>query len=469
MKSKVLGLLLLAAFFIYGEEYLVKYKTNGLRKISKETELTGYFKVNADSSDLANDPNVKCFQKNVQYKINLWPNDKYIITQYGWLQNLNMVDGLWPYVNSTALVRVGVVDTGIDWQHQDLSTNCLRMYGSDTLFYDAYKLNGFDLHFHGTHCAGIIGAIGNNSKGISGVMWKVPLVPIRVLDAQGSGMTSDIIAGLEYGYRHGIKLFNCSWGSDRNDVALEWWIMNHPDVLMVCAAGNSSLNMDQQQQYPAAYPFENVISVGAIVGINTPASYSNYGKMTVDLFAPGTDIISTVPNHNGAKNLTRDEGMSELDKPYYAFCSGTSMATPFVTGACAAILAKNPTMLPFQVKRYLLDKCTKKQSTLKDMCVSEGTLDFTNFNTSSITEIVEKKEETSQTKVWPTVVNPSFNVKTTVNGSTKVTVFDVKGCEVFRDEICGSGEITKSYVLNKASGIYFVKINKFIKRIVLIK
>ncbi|HZT80947.1 MAG TPA: S8 family peptidase, partial [Gemmataceae bacterium] len=168
--------------------------------------------------------------------------------------------------------------------------------------------NPFDDNSHGTHTAGTIAAVGNNSTGVAGVEWTAQLMPLKFLDSTGTGSDAAAAAALNYAVKHGARVTNNSWGggySSTFENAVK--DANNAGVLVVAAAGNSGTNSDVTPTYPADLPEANVISVAALDSSGNLASFSNYGATTVDLGAPGVSVYSTVPN-NG-----------------YAYFSGTSM------------------------------------------------------------------------------------------------------------------------------------------------
>ena len=155
--------------------------------------------------------------------------------------------------------------------------------------------SGKDENGHGTHVAGIIGARGNNDRGISGLCWKVKIVNVRILDAEGRGYVAQQIAGIEYALRAGAKVINCSFGGPDSSAVMRDAIAvaRKQGALIVAAAGNDGVNTDKTPFYPAAYPDSNVLSVAATDDRDKLASFSNYGAKTVDLAAPGDAVGST--------------------------------------------------------------------------------------------------------------------------------------------------------------------------------
>jgi subtilisin family serine protease/subtilisin-like proprotein convertase family protein len=199
--------------------------------------------------------------------------------------------------------------------------------------------NPLDQNGHGTHVAGIIGAMGNSGVGVSGIDWQVSLMPVQFLNATGNGSISAFISGLSYAIQHGAKISNNSWSGATNDPLLSAAVQNaHQNgLIFVAAAGNGGNNNDLSPAYPSSFTYDNVVSVAAVDNNFQLASFSNYGAKSVDLAAPGVNIVSTLPN-NG-----------------YGTLSGTSMATPMVTGVLALVWSEHPTWTYQQVINQVLD------------------------------------------------------------------------------------------------------------------
>ena len=289
------------------------------------------------------------------------------------------VDKAWNFTTGNPDVIVGVIDSGIDGKHPDLvnviNDDLHRDYVDTPLFSSVRVVDKEDLEDlsgHGTHVAGIIGAQGNNEIGISGVAWNIRLVSLRVFDSNGYGYLSDVKRAIDFATNENIPILNYSGGSSSDHNGCKKAIENYPG-LFVCAAGNDNQDNDSHGYFPGNYNFDNLISVGAInINGNRPTSLqwqvdengkpqgSNYGATTVDIFAPGDTIVSTVPTSVYSKGYVRYEG--------------TSMATPHVTGVAALMLSINPNLTPQQIKYTILNNATKS-SNLDGLCVSGGRLD----------------------------------------------------------------------------------------------
>ncbi|PYN52004.1 MAG: hypothetical protein DMD94_23885 [Candidatus Rokuibacteriota bacterium] len=254
----------------------------------------------------------------------------------------------WNITTGSSDVVVAVIDTGVDYNHQDLSGNMYRSardcvangidddgngviddcVGIDTANNDA---DPRDDAGHGTHVSGTIGALGNNGVGVAGVNWTVRIMACKFLDASGSGTIGDAIDCLEY-----VKLMkdrgvnvvatNNSWGGGGFSQSLLDAIEAHLQrgILFVVAAGNNASDNDVTPSYPAAYNLPNILAVAATTRTDALASFSNFGRRTVHLGAPGQEILSTTPGNT------------------YSVFNGTSMATPHVTGVAALLKAQEP-------------------------------------------------------------------------------------------------------------------------------
>jgi len=266
----------------------------------------------------------------------------------------------WGTTTGSSSVVIAVVDTGVDYTHPDLAGNIWinsgeipnngidddrNGYVDDVRGWNFASSNNnpMDDHGHGTHCAGSIAAVSNNNLGITGVCWNARIMPLKFLNASGNGRVSDAISAILYANRMGAQVISNSWGGTQYTQALKDAIDASPAVV-VCAAGNSGQNSDQYPQYPAAMSSSNIISVAATDNKDKLASFSNYGTSSVDLAAPGVNIRSTYKNGQ------------------YQYLSGTSMATPYVSGVAGLLKAVNPSMTKNQIRDRILNTVDRLSS-----------------------------------------------------------------------------------------------------------
>lgn len=319
-----------------------------LNEKSKEEVLLGIKKLEKRKEILSAEPNLIFQLSNV-------PNDSRISEQWG-LGNANAYNS-WDITQNANQVIVGVLDTGIDASHSDLTNNICRLRDHNlntTLHRDFITdteegipiLEPTDPHGHGTHVAGIIGAQGNNNIGVAGICWNVKLVSLRVANSRGEINTDAVINAIYYAGSEAIPILNCSFTAE-NTSSLRIAIESY-EGLLVCAAGNYGYDIDSEKIYPASYNYTNIITVGAIDSNNqrsdwnensgnaSKKSESNYGEKSVDIYAPGTGILSTYPNNSYKEN------------------DGTSMATPFVTGTAALLLASNSYLTAEELKNAII-------------------------------------------------------------------------------------------------------------------
>ena len=273
----------------------------------------------------------------------------------------------WYKTTGSSKVVVAVLDSGVDYTHFDLMNNIwvrpadMAQYVDDELgsFNDLHGFNATDRwtdpmddNGHGTHCAGIIGAEGNNGVGIAGINWNVEIMPLKFLSSTGSGTTKDAIEAINYVIDRkqkgvNVRIISASWGSTQKSRALRDAIKKAGDegILFVAAAGNNGDDSDKRPHFPAGYyDLPNVVSVAALDRNDQLASFSNYGAKSVQIAAPGKEILSTW-----------------LNGEFYV-ASGTSMATPEVAGVAALILSTNPKMSVKELRDRLFSSVDKLDS-----------------------------------------------------------------------------------------------------------
>lgn len=218
----------------------------------------------------------------------------------------------WTITKGSKNVTIAVIDSGVMYTHPDLAANIWTNpgeipdngidddgngYVDDVHGWDFYD-NDYDpddAYGHGTHCAGTIAAVGNNSIGVTGVMWNAKIMPLRFMGPNGKGRNTDAILAIRYATMMGADVISCSWGGASYSQALKDAIDATP-ALVVCAAGNDALNNDITPHYPSSYTSRNVLAVAASTSTEQLASFSNFGATSVDVAAPGRNILSTYPD-----------------------------------------------------------------------------------------------------------------------------------------------------------------------------
>ena len=321
---------------------------------------------------LKDNPLVKRVGPNYCGDVDVTPNDPkyapaYETPQWG-LPKIGAPEA-WDYIKGSDMtdgselddyVKIAVIDTGVDDQHPDLVNN-LDM----SLAYNAYyntSGNTFDTHSHGTHVAGIIGAVGNNQIGVTGVCWHVDIVPIKVMSNSNSTDSAALERAINHAKNNDIRIANISLNIHLfdDDVISAIRLYSNSGGLLVKSAGNDGNNINSNTAFQELSGIPGVIIVGALaydMANDTKADFSNFGDEIVDLFAPGQEIMSTLPN-NG-----------------YGTKSGTSMATPFVTGVAALIKSANTSYTGTSIKKRILDNVVTS-SILTNYCVTGGRLNI---------------------------------------------------------------------------------------------
>ena len=371
-------------------EYVLRLKKNAIKQKSKEQlsqMLKAYVKSAIPSQDiivvkrpvfenvdsaikaLATNELVEIAEPNYIYRANKLPNDPLMLQLWG-LSNVGQKDSdgtagvagvdidvekAWEIETGSNQMVVAVIDTGVDYTHPDLVenlwTNEAEANGvaevdddNNGVIDDIHGFNAIDQsgnatddHGHGTHCAGTIAAKGNDGKGIVGVNWDAQIMAVKFLDRAGSGTLENAILAIDYATKMGASVMSNSWGGGGMSQTLLEAIQrsNQAGALFIAAAGNDASNNDVRETYPANYAVENIISVAAINNVGGKADFSNYGKRTVHMGAPGVNVFSSTGGD-------------------YESWSGTSMATPHVSGVAALVWSHEPKMTALEIKQRLI-------------------------------------------------------------------------------------------------------------------
>ena len=321
---------------------------------------------------LANDSHVASFEEDAVRQFDTTVSND---PQIGNLWGMTKIDAqdAWGISTGSKSVVVAVIDTGVDYTHPDLAANIWTNpnAGEDGFVGDVHGYNFvantgdcMDDNGHGTHVSGTIAAVGNNGLGVAGVNWSTSIMALKFLNSQGQGYLSDAVRAINYAtmerttYGVNVRVMNASWGGGSFSTAMQSAIQAAGDagILFVAAAGNSASNNDVTPQYPANYRLPNVISVAASDQNDNLAYFSCYGATTVDIAAPGVSIYSTLPGNR------------------YGALSGTSMATPQVSGVAALAWAVDPNASVADVRNAILQGADPLAS-LSGKVVTGGRLD----------------------------------------------------------------------------------------------
>lgn len=334
--------------------YLVEFENAGLDTVPEKIEA---YQKDADLISYA-EPDY------VVYTLQRYPNDPSFSELWG-MHNTGQSGGTadididapeaWQLTIGNNVI-VGVIDTGVDYLHEDLAANMWvnpgeiagngidddgngyidDIHGIDVINSDT---DPKDDHDHGTHVSGTIAGVGDNGIGVAGVCWSARIMALKFLSAGGSGYISDAIECVDYAVMMGARVLNNSWGGGGYSQAMSDSIAsaNLSNVLFCAAAGNSAVDNDTFPHYPSSYTNANVLSVAAHDRNDDLSYFSCYGATSVDLAAPGSAILSAVA----------DDG--------YASWNGTSMATPHVAGAAALLLSMNSQLGVAKLKAALMN------------------------------------------------------------------------------------------------------------------
>lgn len=335
-------------FFIGDWKKVFAGKAGDKLNIYKKNVPTG--KEDLAIKKLSKNPKVEYVEKNLEVSADLVPNDPYYSStgswgqSYGDLWGLHKIaaEGAWDVTTGSSQVVVAVIDTGVDYNHPDLKDNILKDSSGTVVGYDFANGDSdpIDDHGHGTHVTGTIAGIGNNGVGIAGVTWNTKIMPVKFLASNGYGWSDDGAKAITYSVDHGARVLSNSWGGNGMSQVINDAINYAHDnnVIIVAAAGNN--NSDTRDFSPANNP--NVIAVGASDSQDAKASFSNYGD--IDVYAPGVDVLSVRASGTSMGNIVNN---------YYTRASGTSMATPHVSGLVALLLSKNPDLSNEEIRQII--------------------------------------------------------------------------------------------------------------------
>lgn len=348
---------------------------------NKESRTSGLASIRGNREVVSADPNyiyqASKTPNDVDYS-KLWgmSNAGEIVSNKRGLKGVDIsAERAWELTTGSRDVVVAIIDTGIDFKIPDLAPNAWTNekelngvagvdddgngYVDDIHGYDFVNNDGdpTDDNGHGSHCAGTIGAKGDDGIGVAGVNWNVSLMAVKFLSATGSGSLANAIKAIDYARINGAQISSNSWGGGPFVKALfdAIELTNKADQLFIAAAGNDGRDIEENPAYPASYELPNIISVAALDARGDLADFSNYGLTRVDLAAPGVGIYSTVPGGFDTYN-------------------GTSMATPHVSGVAALVLSANPGMSALDLKSKILSS-VRPLRTLKGKVATGGMLD----------------------------------------------------------------------------------------------
>lgn len=290
---------------------------------------------------LSQNPDVLYAEPDYLMYLDTIPNDRHFSVLWG-MKTIKAPYAWGKFTGSSGVV-VGVVDSGIDYRHKDLTDNIwVDQSGESICGWDFFNDDSdpMDKNSHGTHVAGTIGAVGNNGIGVTGVTWNVKMAALKIAGESGAVCASAAVRAVEYAIDKEIPILNNSWGGRVYCESMKSVIEQY-DGLFIASSGNSGLDNDIYPHFPSAYDCDNIISVAATCRNDRLAVFSNYGALSVDIAAPGDEIYSSILN-NG-----------------YGYKSGTSMAAPHVAGAAALLKGYMPDLTALEIKNIILSSAEK--------------------------------------------------------------------------------------------------------------
>jgi subtilisin family serine protease len=333
-------------------------------------------KLSALRRRLEDHPGVRYVEPDYVLERSRTPDDPFYVRQYALQPSAGGISAPVAWDQRTHCSLVAVLDSGVQYDHPDLKGNVWHNSGEkksngkdddDNGYVDDYygadvrdaKGSGGDTNGHGSHVAGIIAADGDNATGVTGACWSGSIMPVAFMDSRGRGSTSDAVAGIDYAVHEKAKVINCSFGSSGKSKALEDAVKHAKEkgVLLVVAAGNEGVDLESEPLYPASSTSGNVLTVAATTSTDALASFSNFGRKSVDVGAPGDGIYSTYPESR------------------YKELSGTSMAAPLVAAAAAMLRARD-SKLSYSDIRSLLKASVDPTPALSGRVVTGGRLNI---------------------------------------------------------------------------------------------
>ncbi|MBU0573683.1 MAG: S8 family serine peptidase [Candidatus Margulisbacteria bacterium] len=323
--------------------------------------------INSIIAELKENPHIENAQPSLKYQISMLPDDPYYSSSGSWGQSYDdqwgmktiNAPGAWDITTGSSNVIVAVIDTGVDYNHPELSS-CMwsntdeiadngidddgNGYIDDVRGADFYnrRTDPMDDHGHGTHCAGIISEAGNNGAGIAGLSWNSKIMPLKALNSEGYGWEEDLAEAIIYAVDNGADVLSNSWGGWGNDELIDDAMAYAYSMgcVIVAAAGNDSNDVDL---YGPAN-LDTVIAVASINHSNSRSYFSNWGD-SIELAAPGEDVLSL-----RAAGTDMYGGGGHIVGTNYYRSDGTSMACPHVAGVAALVIANKPAFNNEQVR-----------------------------------------------------------------------------------------------------------------------
>lgn len=450
-------------------------------------------------TELKKNPQVKYAEPNFIYRTMTAPNDSEFARQWDMVNTGQLdrpaggtspgqtgnrgsdinVQPLWDRgITGSRDILIAVIDTGVDYNHSDLKENIYTNAGEvagngvdddgNGIVDDVHGASfvsgagsnaSLDDHNHGSHCAGTIAAEGNNRNGITGVNWQASILPVKFLSATGGGSLDGAVNSIKYATRMGAKIMSNSWGGGGYSEALKDAIIEakNAGILFVAAAGNDSSDNDASPTYPANYPVDNIVSVAATDNRDVIASFSNYGRNTVHVAAPGKNILSTVKGGG------------------YEIYSGTSMACPHVSGVAALVWSGNPNLTYAQIKQRLIETSTPVRG-LRTKVLAKGRVNATNAYDNVIPPTSEPAENAWVSQDYgvesahPYAANANQTFEVSVPGATHIRVvfekFDTEARYDFVQVESPTGEVVDSVTGSRDGYVTeYVTGNKLILRL----